>query len=484
MNPSSLKIGWAEIDITPDEFPVLLCGQFHARLCTEIRDRLNATVCVLEEGGEVIAFVSCDLVTIPDELRDQVRARVATALPQFPVEKIILHATHTHTAPVLAGFSPLGADMEEVGVGVDLGSVPPSRYNAQLEASLSQAIIRAWEQRQPGSIAYGIDTAVIGRNRRWVDRSGQGYMYRLNPETAEIFSHIEGCEDHSLNLLATYNAKGDLLGVVVNLAAPSQERESAHTLSADYWHETRLELRRRFGPDLFILPQCSPAGELTGHPITEKRANARMLELRGRDSCQEIALRISDALERILPVIEPTRTSTPGLKHQVARLELPLYALSPEDVTEAEANAEEARIAYESLIARLENEPDLPQSDLNWRAQATAAYQRNIWHQGVVRRSKVRGGFPVELHAMALGEVAFATNPFEYYLDYGMQIKLRSPAIQTFLVQLAGGGTYLPSPRADAGGAYGATPPSTPVGPEGGQLLADQTVALLRQLFS
>ena len=73
---------------------------------------------------------------------------------------------------------------------------------------------------------------------------------------------------------------------------------------------------------------------------------------------------------------------------------------------------------------------------------------------------------------------------FELYLDYGMRIKARSPAVQTFVVQLAGQASYLPTARSVAGGAYGAVPESTEVGPEGGRELVDQTVKLISSLWN
>jgi hypothetical protein len=74
-------------------------------------------------------------------------------------------------------------------------------------------------------------------------------------------------------------------------------------------------------------------------------------------------------------------------------------------------------------------------------------------------------------------------NRFELYLDFGIQIKTRSPAVQTLVVQLAGPGSYVPTARSVAGGAYGAIPESTEVGPEGGHELVDQTLALLESLW-
>jgi len=53
-----------------------------------------------------------------------------------------------------------------------------------------------------------------------------------------------------------------------------------------------------------------------------------------------------------------------------------------------------------------------------------------------------------EVHIIKLGSIAIATNPFELYLDYGNQIKARSRAEQTFVVQLScGAESYLPTKK-------------------------------------
>ena len=88
--------------------------------------------------------------------------------------------------------------------------------------------------------------------------------------------------------------------------------------------------------------------------------------------------------------------------------------------------------------------------------------------------------YEIELHVIKLGDIAIATNPFELFLDYGMRIKARSKALQTFVVQLAcSSGGYLPTTKAVKGGGYGAEAPSNRVGPEGGQVLVDRTVELI-----
>ena len=79
---------------------------------------------------------------------------------------------------------------------------------------------------------------------------------------------------------------------------------------------------------------------------------------------------------------------------------------------------------------------------------------------------------------------SFVTTPFEYYLDFGDRIKGRSAALQTFVVQLTAGGSYLATARAAQGLSYGAVPASCLVSPDGGQRIVDEAVAILGSMFA
>ena len=111
-----------------------------------------------------------------------------------------------------------------------------------------------------------------------------------------------------------------------------------------------------------------------------------------------------------------------------------------------------------------------------------------FWHQAAIDRFERQQAeepkpFQMELHVIRLGDIAIATNQFELFTDYGIQMKARSPALQTFVIQLAGPGSYIPSQRAARGGGYSAIVESNQVGPDGGQALADQTVEVLNILW-
>jgi hypothetical protein len=51
------------------------------------------------------------------------------------------------------------------------------------------------------------------------------------------------------------------------------------------------------------------------------------------------------------------------------------------------------------------------------------------------------------------------------------------------LIQLAGHGSYLPSPRYMQGGGYSVVPAVAGVGPEGGAELVRETLAAISELF-
>jgi len=91
---------------------------------------------------------------------------------------------------------------------------------------------------------------------------------------------------------------------------------------------------------------------------------------------------------------------------------------------------------------------------------------------------------PTEVHIMRFGDIAFTTNPFELFLDFGNYMKARSHAKQNFVMQLTCGSLgYLPTEKAEKGGHYSAYISSGNVGHEGGDILARKTVTVINEMF-
>jgi hypothetical protein len=242
------------------------------------------------------------------------------------------------------------------------------------------------------------------------------------------FSNIEGYEDHGVEMLFFWGPDRVLTGTVINLACPSQETEGLSVISADFWHETRREIRNRLSDDVFIFPQCAAAGDISPHRMFRKQAEDIMRERRGLSWRQEIARRIASAVEDGLVSVKSEIQTNAIFKHVVARIDLPVY---------------------EPLSLPFYETDDVK---------------------------------PIEFHVIRLGDVALATNPFELYLDYGIRIKARSRAVLTFVVQLScQHGGYLPTEKAIRGGGYSAD--KFIVGPQGGQVLVDETVKCINAMW-
>lgn len=451
-----LRVGAASISITPDK-PVALSGQMRTRIAREVQSEVTAIALALESSNESgvvdqAVFVSCDLVAIREGITEQVRAAVAERVEDLDASKVILSATHTHTAPVMKPGRYTISD-EDV--------ILPEDYVVFLVSQLAKVIAEAWDARAPGAAGWGLGHAAVAQNRRSVYADGTAVMYGKTDK--DDFRMIEGYEDNGVEVLFFWDAEANLIATAVNIACPAQEVEGLSAVNADFWHEVRQDLRERHGENLHVLGWIGAAGDQSPHLMFRKDAEERMRELRGLTRLEELARRIVRAWEEAYDGARKDIRDNVEMAHRIETIELPLRQIT-------EAEYDNARAQVEELSADPANV---------WKVN---------WHQSVVDRYEQQQAgtsqpYTMELHVLRLGDVAIATNDFELFTDFGIQMKTRSRALQTFVIQLAGPGSYVPSARAVKGGGYSAIPESNEVGPEGGQVLTDKTVALINSLW-
>ena len=441
-----LKIGWATRDLTPVR-PAMVMGQMHARVARTALDPITVTAWAVED----VVFVSCDLALVTKENCQDVLALLPA---EIPAGNVIISATHTHESLVLL-------DGVYAHPGGDVMTVAECR--ALASERIAGAIIEAWKSRKPRRVGRGFGHAVVGHNRYAVYADGSGAMY--GETNRSDFRAFGGYEDHSVDMFFTWEPDGKLAGVALAIPCPSQVDENIEQFSADYWHEVRIELRRRFGKQLQVLAWCAPAGDQSPHFLTYKREEEEMRRRRGVTERQEIAQRIGDAVERALACTPPSDDNTPVFKHVVRNLRLPPFKISAKDAVWAQAR-------HDEYVADKNNNPN------SWWP---------VKLREVIDTAKgLRKPEPVsvQIHVVRLGDAGFATSPFELFLDFSMRIKARSPAAQTVMAQLTGGnGGYLASERGVRHGSYGAVPSSCAVGPAGGRKLVEATLSALGKLF-
>ncbi len=424
---AELYIGGASVSITPEQ-PVALSGQMHTRIARTVETPVTATALALEsrDGRAVVdqaIIVSCDLVAIREGVLKTVRQRVQQRLSDFDADKLFLSATHTHTAPVMR---------EDAYQLPEEGIIRPREYVDFLADRVTDAVVKAWSSRQRGSVGWGLGYAQVALNRRSVYQNGHSQMYGATNKPD--FRGFEGYEDHGVEVLCFWNEKDQLLATAINVACPSQEVEGESAVNADFWHQVRESLREQHGEDLLVLGWTGASGDQSPHLMFRKRAEERMRKLRGLSRLEDISRRIVGAWQEAYEGARQERHTDAALVHKVQMIELPLRKVTEQEVADVKTK-----------IEALSKDP---------RNQ-----RRVLWHQNVIHRyERQQAGeaepYRMELHAIRLGDIAIATNDFELFTDFGIQIKARSPALQTFVIQLAGPGSYIPSEQAARGGGY------------------------------
>lgn len=461
---AELLVGTASTDITPDE-PVAVSGQFRLRISQKAETPITANVLALESREDdnaldLAIMVSCDLISIPADLLELVRQEVKKLAPDLDTSKIFLSGTHTHTAPE-----------PRLGKWVlpKEGVMQVEQYRAFFAERVAGAIAEAWKNRAAGSVSWGLGHAVVAYNRRAVYANGTARMY--GSTTVPEFRGLEAYEDHDVPVLFAWNADGELIAMAVNVACPSQEVESGSVINADFWHPVRETLHKKYGDQVCVLGWTGAAGDQSPHLMYRKAAEERMRRLRGLTRLEEIARRVVNAVDDAYDAVKDERHTDVPVIHKVEMVQLPMRL-----VTEAEYA--EAKKVFEQTAAQIEKDPKA----------ADAVYRRMKWYEVTVNRFERQKTDPnptleMELHVVRIGDAVVCTNQFELFTDFGIRIKARSKAVQTFVIQLVGPGTYLPTERAVRGGHYSAIVHSSHVGPKGGQVLVDRTVELINSMW-
>ena len=507
---SKINIGWSEINITPDK-KISLTGQFAERISQYVEKPLMATAMAIDSGDDCVILCSCDLGSVGWNLVLAVRQRLVELGAEFDVNKVILSAIHTHTGP---GHGPIrrvfmeakglsgGGDVIR-GLRAMLESYlkPGQKYvekenlsaNPEIATSaevfdllvdrLSQVIMEAWQNRKPGSFANAFGRAAVGMCRRAAYSDGSAQMW--GDTNTAVFEQLEGGNDSGVELLYVFDDNKKLTGVVVNLACPAQCVQHRLFVSPDFWGEVKLLLRKYFGEEIFVLPQCSAAGDQCPVDLVrwvepesdlndpnckrnnppKRKADPSMFDLAGM---YRVGRRIANEIIQVWEDGLDEKQEDVVLEHRVIDMPLPLRRATLTDV-------QNAKRAIRDYIQ--DKDGDIDYNDV-------AHMQVYL---GVLQRFELQDtvdNVVPEIHVIRLGSIAIATNSFELFLDYGNQIKARSACEQTFLIQLANGADgYLPTAKAEAGGHYSAFIASGQIGHIGGEQLVRQTLQEINEMF-
>jgi hypothetical protein len=486
MKSKKILIGWASRDVTPDK-PVNLRGQLPMRIARAVKDPVTVTALAVSLEGvkdveSSFIWVSCDTATIPDSVLEMSRSKLGKLAKDFPVKNLILNATHTHTAPESGGSQH---------PPVPKGVMKSEEYAEFFTDKVAESASEAWKNRKHGFISWGMGYAQIGHGRRAVyfddlskrpdfkEYSGMKTEknVRMYGDTSDDkFDCIEGYADNSTHFLFTFDGRKKLTGAVINIVCTAQETEQLSEISSDFWHEARTVLRKQYGGKLFVLPQSSAAGGLSPHLMFNKKAGQRMLELKKISLRQEIANRIKAAFDDVFSWASKDMKDRVPVKHISETIELPRRVITEEEYLKVKKGFFELEKTPPSK-APDEKERMIENSVVFLRKGRCKRVLQSYEEQKKNRNCKM------ELHVIRLDDIAFTSNTYELFIDYGIRIQARSPAVQTLVVQLCGKGSYLPTKLAEQGESYSACVYCSEVGSEGGDVLVNETIKRINALW-
>ena len=512
----NLKIGWGRRSIAMPG-PVPITGQFHLRVSQGQFTPVLAEALVLENGSDAVIFVSCDVVSVNPKVLLKAQEILRQEIPGFPAEKLIINATHTHAGPSTTDIAAAYPNKMKI--------VPSAEVQQFIIRQVADAVREAWQKRAPGAVAYGYGFATTGHSRRVVYLEDIGKKYKAASGTAmngfakmygktsdPLFSHYEAGTDTFINLLYTFDLSGRLTGAVINVPCPSQTNESAWALHASFWDNVRRKLQAKYG-DIGVIAQAAPAGDLSPRQLHYRAAEKRRYQLKYADEiaryvkdpmprytrkgdppvkvkpdsnevielmrAEDIANRIVAAFDEVLGWAGKEKFASPVLKHQVRTVKLE-RRLFPKVLVDEEQRKYDAVMKEKFIDEGNEYTMLTRNSSLNTRRNRL---------KGVVTRYELQQKEPelrTEVHAVRIGDIAFASNRFELFIDFMHRIQARSPFEQTFIVQLVsspeGTGSYLATERARKNKGYSATPYCNQVSPRGGQQLVEETLKMLEKL--
>lgn len=491
-----LKIGWGRREISMEE-PLSLFGQMYIRISEDILDPLYVTALCLDggEGQDVAIFCTCDLECVRCGLTEETLQEVSKICPEVPIDSIIMGATHTHTGGSIATTPEKAPDGAEIYSG--------DKYRAFVARQCAEAICEAWISRSEGGMSYGYGYAVVAHSRRVIyseDMSalsndvapnGHGVMY--GNTARDSFSHYEAGADHFLNVMFTFDKEDKLTGMVINVPCPSQVAAGFTVQSADYWAEVRELVKKEYGEDVYVLPQCAAAGDLSPRILHYKKAQARRMELKYNmpydykdgqaynkvmSERMDIAERILQGVNEVYDWAKKDIQTNPTVRHRKRELLLARRKISEEEKQWCEDNIEQMKNAIPEEGSCSPEEYRKAVSNYNSvRGRNNTALRR-------YKEQDANPTFPSVVHAVRVGDVAFTTTRFELFMDYMHRIQARSPFVQTFVIQLAGdeGGSYLATERATKNKGYSASLFCNHVSYEGGAQLVEQTLEMLEEI--
>jgi hypothetical protein len=412
------RAGAFAIDITPLELPVLVNGGVRERVANQVHDPLHARCLVLDDGTVQLAIVVVDSCMVPRSLADEAKA-LAAKDTGIASERILISATHTHSAPALCGC--LGTDRDE-------------RYAGWLPGKIAEGIHNAQKNLQPARIGWAVgrdETNVFCR--RFLMKPGTA---RTNPYSDKREDRAQmnpghnnanairrtGPVDPDVTIFSVQTPDGRPIALLGNY---STHYAGAPALSADYFAVFASEIGRLIGAE-GDRPQF--VGIMSNGTSGDTNCSDFLRSTRRKYNHLSVGREVARAASEAYKTIK--YHDWVQLEMREERLVLDVRMPTREEVAKAR----------ELVETFADHKPS------TWE---------EVYACETIRLAEMAPTRELKLQAIRIGDLGIAAIPCEVYGSTGLSIKAASPLQTTMNISLANGCEgYIAPPEQHKLGGY------------------------------
>ena len=422
-----LRAGAHAQDVTPRQFPVRVNGMFTERSADRAHDPLYARCLVLDDGATRLAIVVVDSCMMPRELLDRAKD-LANQSTGIPTDRILISATHTHSAPSVMGC---------------LGSRADEAYAAFLAPEIAKGIEQAVKNLAPARVGWAVAQAPeYTHTRRWIFRPDRMRTDPFGDLTVRANMHPgyqspdavgpAGPADPELAVLSVQSPDGRPVALLANY---SMHYFGSPAVSADYFGLFAGKVAGRLGADK--TPDGSP-------PFVAMLSQGTSGDLYLADYRQPPPGKKWEIGEYTDAIVAKAMEAYGRIEYR-DRVSL---AMAESKLTLGRRTPDEKRLAWaRGMVAKLGDR--LPKT--HPEVYATEAI---FLHDEPTRELK--------LQAVRVGDLGITAIPNEVYALTGLKLKALSPLRPTFNISLANGSEgYIPPPEQHHLGGYNTWPART-----------------------
>ena len=454
-----MKIGFGMADITPRTGKVSLFGQFNERITDEVLDQLNAAVMIIESDSARTVWVSCDTCEIFEPVTQLAYKYAKELIPDLKQEEFTVSATHIHTGPCL--FADTYLKLVE-GREEPKEALSAAQCNEITAKGIQNAIKAALADLKDVRMDLAISRTQTGGSRRVTYKDGTAKMYGNAHDP--LFYEMEDRDGGPMQLIYCYDKADKLTGIIANVPCTAQCDEHNTKMTADYWGVVRRILGEKLGKDVIIFPICRSAGDLSPHIIVDSYPVDKNSSARGPEACEWMGAIVADAILEAKDDISVRYGADACHKQGMKEIDFPVW-----QVTEDQYKWAKAYVADKSHY----DETGFPKDKFT---AANAATMVKRFESG----DKI---YKSRIYCTVIGDVAIISNPFELYIEYADRIRMAFPDKILFDTELTYDCLgYLATPAAVWGGHYSANIFNGVCAPDGGELLVEKSIELVKEL--